>query len=155
MELLNKRYKTPDYCIGKLYINGEYFCDTLEDTDKGLTSTMPLEEIKKIKKAGITAIPTGRYEIVMNVVSPKYSADKYKKQYGFCDAKLPRLVNVPGFEGILIHIGNYAKDTDGCILVGTNSVKGAVMQSTAYFNKLYPILKAASDKGEKIYITIE
>lgn len=155
MELRNKRFKTPDYCIGKLYINEEYFCDTLEDTDRGLTQDMSLEEIKKIKKAGVTAIPTGRYEIVMNVVSPKYSADKYKKQYSFCNAKLPRLLNVPGFEGILIHIGNYPKDTDGCLLVGKNTVKGAVMESTNYFNKLYPILKAASDKGEKIYITIE
>lgn len=143
-------FKGGDYTIGKLYIDGVYFCDTLEDTDRGLTSSMSPSEIAKIKVKSETAIPTGTYEVVMNVVSPKYSADKYKKQYSFCDAKLPRLLDVPGYEGILIHIGNYPKDTDGCILVGKNTVKGAVMDSTNTFTALYAKLKESVGK-----ITIE
>lgn len=144
--------KQSTYRIGKLSINDKYFSDTLEDTDCGLTSDMTDEEIKEIKQKGITAIPTGRYKVVMNVQSPKFS--KYK-QYEFCEGYLPRLVDVPGYEGVLIHIGNYPKDTDGCILVGKNTVKGAVMNSTETFKQLYDILKEADEAGEEIYITIE
>lgn len=153
MELKVKRKaKRETYVIGDLSIDEVFFSNTLEDTDRGLTSDMSDEEIKEIKQKGITAIPTGRYKIVMNVQSPKFS--KYK-QYEFCKGYLPRLVDVPGYEGVLIHIGNYPKDTDGCILVGKNTVKGAVMNSTATFKKLYDILKNADEAGEDIYITIE
>lgn len=153
MELKVKRKaKRETYVIGDLSIDEVFFSNTLEDTDRGLTSDMSDEEIKEIKQKGITAIPTGRYKVVMNVQSPKFS--KYK-QYEFCKGYLPRLVDVPGYEGVLIHIGNYPKDTDGCILVGKNTVKGAVMESTATFKKLYDILKNADEAGEGIYITIE
>lgn len=153
MELKVKRKaKRETYVIGDLSIDKVFFSNTLEDTDRGLTSDMSDEEIKEIKQKGITAIPTGRYKVVMNVQSPKFS--KYK-QYEFCKGYLPRLVDVPGYEGVLIHIGNYPKDTDGCILVGKNTVKGAVMESTATFKKLYDILKNADEAGQDIYITIE
>jgi len=147
---LNRIYKGETYTIGRLYIDGEYFCDTIEDTDRGLNDNMLVEEIKKIKKAGVTAIPTGIYKIVMNVISPKYSQVKYQKQYGYINGKLPRLVNVKGYDGILIHIGNTAKDTDGCILVGENKVKGQVINSTDTFKRLYKKLEEAKDE-----ITIE
>lgn len=153
MELKVKRKaKRETYVIGDLSIDEVFFSNTLEDTDRGLTSDMTDEQIKEIKQKGITAIPTGRYKVVMNVQSPKFS--KYK-QYEFCKGYLPRLVDVPGYKGVLIHIGNYPKDTDGCILVGKNTVKGAVMNSTATFKKLYDILKNADEAGEDIYITIE
>lgn len=153
MELKVKRKaKRETYVIGDLSIDEVFFSNTLEDTDRGLTSDMTDEQIKVIKQKGITAIPTGRYRVVMNVQSPKFS--KYK-QYEFCKGYLPRLVDVPGYKGVLIHIGNYPKDTDGCILVGKNTVKGAVMNSTATFKKLYDILKNADEAGEDIYITIE
>lgn len=153
MELKVKRKaKRETYVIGDLSIDEVFFSNTLEDTDRGLTSDMSDEQIKEIKQKGITAIPTGRYKVVMNVQSPKFS--KYK-QYEFCKGYLPRLIDVPGYEGVLIHIGNYPKDTDGCILVGKNTVKGAVMNSTATFKKLYDILKNADEAGEDIYITIE
>lgn len=153
MELKVKRKaKRETYVIGDLSIDEVFFSNTLEDTDRGLTSDMSDEQIKEIKQKGITAIPTGRYKVVMNVQSPKFS--KYK-QYEFCKGYLPRLVDVPGYEGVLIHIGNYPKDTDGCILVGKNTVKGAVIESTATFKKLYDILKNADEAGEDIYITIE
>lgn len=126
--------KKSTYTIGKLYLNGVYFCDTLEDTDRGLYQGMPLEEIKKIKVYGATAIPKGKYRVVMNVVSPKFSK---RATYNFCKGKLPRLLNVDGYEGVLIHIGNTAKDTAGCILVGQNKVVGQVINSTVTFKKLY------------------
>jgi hypothetical protein len=153
MKLQLKRIaRKPGYTIGKLYIDGAYFCDTLEDTDRGLKQTMPLDEIKRLKQAGITAIPTGTYKVLMNVVSPKYST---RATYLSIGGKLPRLENVPGYEGILIHIGNYPKDTEGCILVGKNKAVGAVLESTETFNRLYPLMKAAADRGEEITITIE
>lgn len=155
MKLKLERVAKKDlYIIGKLYINDVFFCNTLEDTDRGLRQSMSLDEIKKIKQKGITAIPYGIYTITMNVVSPKYSQEKYKKQYGFTGGKIPRLENVPGFEGILIHIGNYPKDTNGCILVGENKQVGAVINSTKTFKKLYTILKTAADKKDKIEIEI-
>lgn len=153
MELFLKRiFKGDEYTIGNLYIDGIKFCDTLEDVDRSLTQSMNLEDIKNIKKKSITAIPTGKYEVTLSVQSPKFS--KYT-QYEFCKGYLPRLIDVPGFEGILIHIGNYPADTDGCILVGKNTKKGMVTDSTNTFKTLYSKLKEVSDKNEKIYITIE
>lgn len=139
--------KKSTYTIGKLYLNGVYFCDTLEDTDRGLVQGMPLEEIKKIKIYGATAIPKGKYRVVMNVVSPKFSK---RATYNFCKGKLPRLLNVDGYEGVLIHIGNTAKDTAGCILVGQNKVVGQVINSTVTFKKLY----AEMLKYQTILLTI-
>lgn len=150
MKLLLKTIAKKDkYTIGKLYVNGEYFCDTLEDTSRGLTSKMSEYEISKIKVHGNTAIPTGTYKITLDIISPKFS--KYK-QYKFCGGKLPRLLDVPGFEGVLIHIGNTPKDTEGCILVGENKVIGGVINSTVYFKKLYSLLLEASNNKEEITI---
>lgn len=151
--LLQRIYTCRDYTIGNLYINDKYFCDTLEDTDRGLDQAMPIEKIKQLKIKDKTAIPTGTYNILMNVVSPKYS----KRQYymDLCKGKVPRLTSVPGYDGVLIHVGNTAADTSGCILVGLNKAKGKVLSSRIIFEKLYPILKEASNKGEKITLTIE
>lgn len=149
---LIRKYKLNDYTIGKLYIDGEYFCDTIEDKDRNLYQGMDLEWIKKEKVYGETAIPYGRYKVTLKVQSPKYST---RKQYEKCKGYIPRLVNVPGFEGILIHIGNYAKDSYGCILLGENKVKGAVVNSTTWFWKFYEILKNADEEGKDIYITVQ
>lgn len=153
MKLQLKRiYTCKDYTIGHLYIDNVYICDTCEDTDRGLDSSMPLAKLKQLKVANVTAIPTGTYNILMNVVSPKYS----KRQYymDICKGMVPRLANVPAYEGVLIHVGNTADDSSGCILVGYNQVKGKVINSKIAFEKLYSILKAAYDNGEKIDITI-
>lgn len=139
--------KKSTYTIGKLYLNGVYFCDTLEDTDRGLTQGMPLQKIKDLKIKGATAIPKGKYKVTMNVVSPKFSK---RATYQFCQGKLPRLLNVDGYEGVLIHIGNTARDTEGCILVGQNKVVGQVINSTATFKKLY----AEMLKYQTIILTI-
>lgn len=149
MEILVRRIaKRPTYTIGRMYIDGKYVCDTLEDTDRGLKQSMPLEEIKKKKIYGKTAIPTGTYKVTMNVVSPKFKNKTWAKPYG---GKLPRLLDVPGYEGVLIHPGNTADSTNGCVLVGINSVVGKVMNSQATFKKVMAILT----KGTDITITID
>lgn len=156
MELaLHRRYNGLNYTIGSLLVDGLYFCDTLEDKNRNLSSTMSLEEINKIKVKGETAIPYGTYKVTLNVKSPKYSNfDKYK-YVAFTKGYIPRLINVPGFEGILIHAGNQDKDTDGCVLVGENKVKGQVINSQATWVKLYKLMQTAIAKGEDISITIK
>lgn len=152
MELTLKRIaKKLNYTIGKLYINGIYECDTLEDRDRGLDASMSLETINKIKVKNETAIPTGTYAITLNTVSPRFGG---RAQYSFCNGKLPRLLNVKGYDGVLIHIGNTDKDSSGCILVGQNKKVGQVINSTATFRNLYTKIDAANRKGEKIIIKI-
>lgn len=140
---LHRHFKGSEYTIGKLYIDGEYFCDTIEDVDRGLFQNMPLQQLKEKKVKHQTAIPTGSYKITLDVQSPKYSQ---RSQYDFCKGYLPRLIDVPAFEGILIHIGNKAGDSSGCILVGENKVKGQVINSTNTFKKLYEKLKEATEE---------
>lgn len=144
--------KKETYTIGKMYIDGAYVCDTLEDKDRGLTSNMSVAQICGVKIKSETAIPTGRYLVDMKTVSPRFGG---RAQYQFCKGRLPRLCNTPGYQGVLIHIGNTAKDTEGCILVGENKERGKVLNSKATFRKLYPILKAADERGEQIWIKIE
>lgn len=149
MKLLLKRIaKMEKYTIGKLYIDGKYFSDTLEDTDRNLTSTMSKDGIAKVKVYGKTAIPTGTYVVDMNTVSPKFGKRSWAQPY---KGKVPRLQDVPGYEGVLIHPGNTADDTSGCILVGRNKVKGQVVESQNTFHSLMNILKGDND----ITITIE
>lgn len=109
--------------------------------------------IAKIKVKHKTAIPTGTYTIVMNVVSVTFAKKKLYKD--FCGGKVPRLKYVKGFSGILIHSGYDENDSSGCILVGENKVVGKVIHSWGTFCKLYEVLKKASDSGEKITITIQ
>ena len=143
MELTLKRIaRREKYTIGRLYIDGKYFCDTIEDKDRGLSQELPVTVNKNLKRRGVTAIPVGCYRITMDVVSQKF---KLKTAYQFCGGKLPRLINVPAFDGVLIHIGNTAKDTEGCILVGENKQVGKVLNSTATFKRLYERLKACKD----------
>ena len=145
---LNRRFKAPEYTIGDLYIDGQWFCNTLEDTDRDLSQDMLLTYIQNKKIKSQTAIPTGTYKVDMDTVSPKYSNYSkypYAKQF---NAKMPRLLNVKGFEGILIHAGNTQKDTEGCILVGINKVKGQVINSQATWKKLMSVLLKDKDNIE-------
>lgn len=147
-----RKYKKDTYTIGVLYVNGSYFCETLEDKDRGLKQTDNINAIKSKKVYGETAIPAGTYKILMDVVSTKYSAVAFYKQ--LCGGKMPRLQNVPGFEGILIHPGNTALDSYGCVLVGRNKVKGGLMQSRDTFKALYNKMSIAHKAGEEITIEI-
>mgnify|MGYP006918810141 FL=1 len=128
------------YTIGSLSIDGKKFCDTLEDRVRDLNKNGVFDGDEK-KVYGETAIPYGTYDVVVDY-SPKFKRE------------LPRLQNVRHFEGILIHRGNTAEDSAGCILVGENKVKGKVINSTPYEKELVRILKEAQDRKEPITIKI-
>lgn len=150
---LKRIAKKPTYTIGRLLVNGKYFCDTVEDKDRGLQASMPNSEIAKIKVKGETAIPTGEYRILLNIISPRFGKQSFYAN--LCKGTLPRLDNVTGFSGVLIHCGNTSKDTEGCILVGENKEVGKVLNSRAVFTKLWNThLGPAKECGEKVYIKI-
>lgn len=143
MELRLKRIALREsYTIGRLSINGTYFCDTCEDRVRDNNRDGDLNDTGEGKVAGQTAIPYGTYKVTMNVQSPKYSQ---RASYAWCKGFLPRLLNVPHFEGILIHAGNDATHSAGCILVGENKVRGQVINSMATLKRLYNLLKGAED----------
>ena len=161
MELIvDRKWKKPTYTISNLTINGKWFCNVIEDTDRNLDSSMSPDYIRKVKDVNkngknddaITAIPRGTYKVTLNIVSPTFSKKSFYKEV--CNGKVPRLLNVPGFDGILIHSGTSEKSSAGCLIVGMNKVKGQVIDSQNTFKKLYKILKEASDKGESIIIKI-
>ena len=143
MELiLRRKYKMKDYTIGKLsqcLANGKevYICDILEDTVRNKPMTA-LNAFVKI--FGKTAIPYGRYRIVRTF------SLRFKKI-------LPELLKVPHYEGVRIHSGNTADDTEGCLLPGLNTVKGKVTNSRNYFAKLDSMIEDALRRGE-VWITI-
>lgn len=120
------------YTIGKLYVDGVYVCDTIEDKDRGLTDDMSLEDIVSRKKYGETAIPYGTYKVKITY-SPKYKR------------MMPLLLGVKGYSGIRIHSGNTAKDTLGCIIVGENKKKGMVINSRITYNRLFELMKDEKD----------
>lgn len=143
MEIRVKRIARKDgYTIGRMSLNEEYFCDTLEDTDRGLNSAMSVDEILSKKRKGITAIPTGEYDVILTF-SPKFKR------------VLPLLLNVKGYEYIRIHHGNFPSSTDGCLLVGENKIKGQIVNSRATLEKLMSVLLECEKKKEKVTITIE
>ena len=142
MELkLIRKYRCSNYCIDKLYINNEYFSDALEDPDRRLTDSMSLEQIKKIKIKGNTCIPYGTYNVTITY-SPRFKRN------------LPLINNVKGFEGIRVHNGNTPQNTEGCLLLGFNNIKGQVIDSKVTVNKFIDIVQKALNKGEKVTITI-
>lgn len=124
----------PTYTIGRLYINGKYTCDTLEDKVRDLK--------REPKVQGKTAIPDGKY-----LVRLTYS-NRFKKV-------LPLLVDVPYFEGVRIHSGNDEDDTEGCILVGKNKEKGKVLESRVTMTSLMYDLQQAHNRNEKITIEVK
>lgn len=153
MELkLDRKWKKEDYTVGRLYIDDEFFCNTMEDTDRGLDQDMQDFMIRSRKIPSRTAVPTGRYKVLMDTVSPKFSQKPFYMQV--CKGKVPRLKDVKGFEGILIHCGTTHQGSAGCILVGNNTIKGKLTDSQETFKSLYAQMKAAYDAGQEIFITI-
>lgn len=149
---LKRIYTNNKYTIGHLYVDGTYVADTIEDADRGLKDSMTLDEIRSKKIKDKTAIPTGNYKVTMNVMSPKFSKKKYYKD--FCGGRLPRIVGVKGFDGVLIHRGTDENSSSGCLIVGYNKEKGKVLNSKEAFEKLYKMLDSANRNGEKIDIKI-
>ena len=138
---LERRYRCNNYCIDKLYINNEYFSDALEDPDRSLTDSMSLEEIKRIKIKDNTCIPYGTYNVTITY-SPRFKRN------------LPLINNIKGFDGIRVHSGNTPQDTEGCVLLGFNKIKGQVIDSKVTVNKFIDIVQKALNKGEKVTIEI-
>ena len=130
---VERLWKKPAYTVGRLVVDGKFFCNTLEDTVRDLSNE------KKVY--GKTAIPYGEYKVVYNW-SPKFGRN------------LPRLLNVPAFEGILIHPGNTADDSAGCILVGRNTEVGRLTESRYTSDKLNVLIEDAQRRGESITIEI-
>ena len=151
--IVERAWKKDTYTIGKLIIDGKRICETIEDKDRGLTDNMSVDEIKKKKVYGETAIPVGTYTISMTVISPKFKSRVWAKKYG---GIVPRILNVKGFDGVLLHPMNTAKDSYGCIGMGRNTAVGKVTNSTYWFyyimdNYLIP----AKNKKETIQLTIK
>lgn len=137
---LERLWPKKDYTVGRLYVDDRLFCNTLEDriVDKNKNGVFDGDE-KKVY--GESAIPYGTYKIIYNW-SPKFGKN------------LPRLLNVPHFEGILIHPGNTAADSAGCILVGKNTEVGRLTNSRYISDELNKLIDEAQRKGEPITIEI-
>lgn len=160
MNLLLKRVALKEtYTIGHLYIikNGVpvFLCDTLEDKVRDLNKNGKFDGNEK-KVYGKTAIPYGTYIISMNIRSPKYSNYKrypYAQQFG---AYMPRIMDVPEFDGSLIHPGTTAEDTLGCVLVGENKRVGMLINSQATWKHLMlNYFMPAKSRNEKITLTVQ
>jgi hypothetical protein len=158
-----RKYKKKDYTIGQLFIDGVLFCNTLEDPDRGLDNDkMTYDEMFKLKIPGNTAIPKGTYTITLDIQSPKFTGYKYYKE--FCNGYLPRVIgfkkNVKGtpiYDGVLIHIAVKKTTgiekvatvawTEGCPLIGRNSVVGGLTEGKKYFELLYNEMKKRKNEG--------
>lgn len=140
------------YCIGKMYIDNVYVCDTLEDLDRGLNSSMTSAEVQRRKVYGKTAVPVGSYCVTLGIQSATFVKKDYFRNY--CKGFLPRLLDVPGYAGVLIHTGNDETHTEGCLLVGYNKEVGKVINSKSAFEKIYPMLNKAYKERDDITIKI-
>ncbi|MBR2776801.1 MAG: hypothetical protein IKD75_06790 [Prevotella sp.] len=151
---IERKSRKSDYTIGKVYIDGKYFCDSLEDTDRGVTQVMPFvptggangywvkpdnSHVEKVY--GKTAIPTGLYDCTIQWWA------KHK-----CYA--PMLLRVGGFTGILIHNGMTADHSEGCILLGKNNVLGRLDGDRIYMDALAARVLAYQKTGEKVTVEV-
>ena len=123
--------------LGVLFVNGHFECFTVEDEIRETPDPVATWKVK-----GKTAIPAGRYPVVITH-SPRFGV------------RLPLLLNVPGFEGIRIHVGNRASDSEGCILPGRSRGYGCVGESRVAFGQLFTKLDTAIGRGDAVVLTIE
>lgn len=129
---LVRKWFTEKTTIGSLYVNGRFECYVLEDRYR------PPPEPKVF---GQTCIPCGEY-VVKITPSPRFKRD------------LPLVLNVPGFEGIRIHTGNKAEDTEGCLLPGLRRGVDEVRESKLAFDSLFEKLRLAESRSQTITLNI-
>lgn len=142
---INRFFKGSDYTIGRFSVDGVKLCDTMEDPVRLLVdknSDGDYDDAGEGKIKGRTAIPAGRYKVVLRY-SPRFKRIT------------PHITGVPGFKYILIHAGNTAADTDGCILPGLNNIKGRVLMSRKFEDEITSLIKDAIDSGKDVYISIQ
>ena len=150
--LIERKWFKKAYTIGIFSVNGERLCESLEDTDRGLASSMPTGVINNVKVYGETAIPKGEYKVVLSR-SPKFAGRTWGKKYG---GLVPEILGVKGFSGVRVHPGNKPGDTLGCPLIGRNKKVGELVESTACYYKLMDeYLMPAHKAGEEIRIVIK
>jgi len=141
IEVVRKEFY-PECTHGELYIDDEYLCDTLEDQDRDFNKDGDITDKGEGKVYGQTAIPRGRYELVLKVSA----------RFG---KTLPTILNVHGFSGVLIHSGNTPEETKGCILLGARQKRGRVMSSRYFMLRFMEFVKPAFEEGEKIYLSVK
>lgn len=134
---LKRHHSVGSSTIGELSVNGTFECYTLED----VVREVPGEPVAAWKVHGKTAIPRGRYKVIINF------SRRFQKF-------LPLLRDVPGFEGIRIHPGNTDKDTEGCILPGSGVSGEAVTESRKAFSALCGKIEETLAAGEEVWITV-
>lgn len=134
---LKRTLKLPKCTIGDLYVDGKFVCYVVEDTVREVIG----QPVATWKIPHVTAIPVGTYDVIIDM------SNRFKKL-------LPLIKNVPGFEGVRIHTGNTAEDTEGCLIVGNIKMVSSVGQSKVAMAKLQPMIQAALDRKEKVQITI-
>lgn len=147
---VERKWPKPTYTIGRFYIDGIFYCNTLEDADRGLKQTDHPDYIRARKVANETAIPKGTYKVILSV-SPKFKDRTWGKKYG---GLVPEILNVKGFSSIRIHPGTDASSTSGCPIVGDNLKVGKVLNSTKRYYELMDKLVPAWKSGDEITIEI-
>ena len=148
---IERRWKKDKYTVGRWYVDGELWFNSLEDRDRDLHSGMSVATILTRKVYGETAIPRGTYEVALTY-SPKFARRAWAKKYG---GLVPEVLAVKGFSGVRIHPGNTAADTLGCILPGRNTKVGKVMESTACYERLMDeVFMPAHQAGQTVTLDI-
>ena len=135
--LLTRNYRKETYTIGRIYTNGQFFCNSLEDKDRGIIQGMPLASLKKMNVQDATAFPCGTYKLRVTM-SPKFKRE------------LVEVVGVPAFSGIRFHRGANAKHSSGCVLTGMNTVKGGLTDGAKYEEAFTKLVKEA----DEAYLTV-
>lgn len=139
---VDRRWPKENYTIGILFIDSDRFCETLEDAVRPEGEKIP----------GKTAIPAGRYRVRMDIVSPRFKDRSWAKKY---NGIVPRLEDVPDFTGVLFHPLNKPEETDGCIGVGNNRVKGMILDSVKrYYQLMDEYLMPAEKAGVEIWVNV-
>ena len=136
IDLIRDKF-TDDACIGKMYIDGEYHCETLEDKYREVKN----KPVESWKVDGKTAIPCAQYDLILDMSTRFHRV-------------MPHILNVPGFNGIRIHCGNDAGDTEGCILVGKDRYNDTIAGCSNVYNSLVEHIKLAIKDGEKVTIQV-